>query len=176
MPSYFGNLIERKLKVFGFDNVLSLSDGEEAVVLQQIKIKLYGQFVKSLGNRSAQFGSLIDTAIFIEWDGRKILNCNDNYLDQQSAAQIIETHSNIDYAMMPHSASGPYPSCFLNLTLEERKSEAMRLQKEYVDMFVEITNILSPRFVSPTAAEYVIVGASTRGMNILAWPLQKQPS
>lgn len=158
VPSYFNDLIKRKLAVFGFTNVISLSDNEEAVVLGSIKVKLFGQFVKSLGSKSAQFGSLIDTAILIEWDGRTILNCNDNYLDVDSAHEILKQHPTIDCALMPHSASGPYPASFMNMTLDERRSEADRLQHEYVDLFVQTTAVLSPRLVSPTAAEYVIVG------------------
>jgi len=158
VPSYFNDLIKRKLAVFGFHNVVSLSDNESADIDGVFQVTLFGQFVKSLGSKEAQFGSLIDTAILIDWDGRTILNCNDNYLNAEEAQKLKMRYPNIDYAMMPHSASGPYPACFLNLSQKERYTEANRLQEEYVSLFVETTAILAPRYVSPTAAEYVIVG------------------
>lgn len=158
VPNYFNDLLKRKLAVFGFLNVLSLGDGEEATILNGIKIKLFGQFVKSLGSKSAQFGSLIDTALLIEWEGRRILNCNDNYLDQDNANKLANEYGSFDLALMPHSASGPYPAAFNNLSVDKKRLEAHRLEKEYVDQFIEVTEILSPKIVAPTAAEYVIVG------------------
>lgn len=163
VPAYFNHLLKRKLEVFGYTNVISLSDYETATLFDEIEIKLFGQFVKSLGSDEAKFGSLIDTALLLSWDGRNILNCNDNYLDVDSAKTFIDQHphlaNNLDYVMLPHSASGPYPACFLNLSEENRRKEAVRLQREYVSLFVETTKILAPKIVSPTAAEYVIVGS-----------------
>ena len=104
---------------------------------------------------------MIDTAILIDWDGRIILNCNDNYLNAEEAQKLKMRYPNIDYAMMPHSASGPYPVCFLNLSQKERYTEANRLQEDYVSLFVETTAILAPRYVSPTAVEYVIAGENS---------------
>ena len=158
VPNYFNDLIKRKLSVFGFHNVLSLENGEEAEILDGVKIRLFGQFVKSLGSKSAQFGSLIDTALLIQWDGRTILNCNDNYLDEDNARRLVEEYGTFDLALMPHSASGPYPASFDNLSVDIKRREAARLETEYIDQFLRVTEILSPKLVAPTAAEYVIVG------------------
>lgn len=158
VPSYFNDLIKRKLAVFGFYNVESLKGNQSIEVMGSIKLTLFDQFVKSLGSKSAAFGSLIDTALMIEWDGISILNCNDNYLDVETAKSFHDNYPQMDLALMPHSASGPYPASFVNLSLVERQKEAKRLKTEYVSQFVEVTNILSPKLVAPSAAEYVIVG------------------
>lgn len=157
VPAYFDHLLKRKLAVFGFHNVLSLAPGEEADLPGGARVRLYGQFVNSLG-ASADFGSLIDSALLIRWDGQVILNCNDNYLDVPSARAIHEEFGDIRLAMIPHSASGPYPASFRNLTLDQKHAEANRLRDSYVDQFVEVTDILRPQFVVPCAAEYVVVG------------------
>jgi len=101
---------------------------------------------------------LIDSAIVVEWDGKIILNCNDNYLDEPSAKGIAARYPAIDLALMPHSASGPYPASFRNLTIAEKVSEANRLQRQYIDHFAQMTDIIKPRLVVPMAAEYAVVG------------------
>ncbi len=59
---------------------------------------------------------------------------------------------------MPHSASGPYPASFRNLSLDEKKAEARRLQQDYIEQFVKMGRIVRPRLLVPCAAEYVVVG------------------
>lgn len=157
VPSYFGRLLERKLAAFGFENVVSLGPQQQATLDCGAKITLFGQFVNNL-HAKADFGNMIDSAIMIEWDGRHILNCNDNYLDEPSAQAIAARYPQIDLALMPHSASGPYPASFRNLTTQEKVSEAQRLQRQYISHFVDMTRIIKPRLVVPTAAEYAVVG------------------
>ncbi len=158
VPAYMNCLLERKLRAFGFKNVISLHPGEQTNLKCNARITLYGQFINNLFAASA-FGSLIDSAILLEWDDRTILNCNDNYLDAVSARKIVAAHPSIDLALMPHSASGPYPASFRNLNQAEKVAEAKRLQREYIDHFVAITDIVRPRIVVPCAAEYVVVGS-----------------
>ncbi|MBI3899052.1 MAG: MBL fold metallo-hydrolase [Gammaproteobacteria bacterium] len=157
VPNYMGRLLERKLRAFGFDNVVSLAPDQQTTLSCGATITLFGQFVNNLYAK-ADFGNMIDSAIMIEWDGHTILNCNDNYLDEPSAKSIAARYPKIDLALMPHSASGPYPASFLNLSTEEKVGEAKRLQRQYVDHFVRITEIVKPRLVAPTAAEYAVVG------------------
>ena len=157
VPNYFNNLLERKIKNFGFKNVISLGKNEKCTLPCGADIKLFGQFVNNL-HAEANFGNMIDSAILIQWAGKKILNCNDNYLDNQSAISIKKEFGEIDLALMPHSASGPYPASFDNLNLIEKKLEANRLQDEYINHFFEMTKIIKPKIVVPMAAEYAIVG------------------
>lgn len=157
VPNYFGRLLERKLHAFGFDNVISLGPEQQATLDCGANVTLFGQFVKNLYAK-ADFGNMIDSAIIIEWDGRRVLNCNDNYPDESSARAIAQRYPQIDLALMPHSASGPYPASFRNLTTEEKVSEARRLQQQYIRHFVNVTHIINPRLVVPMAAEYAVVG------------------
>ncbi|MFT5519447.1 MAG: UDP-MurNAc hydroxylase [Enterobacterales bacterium] len=157
VPGYFNHLIKRKLEVFGFYNIVSLQHGEEATLPCGAHVRLYKQFVNNMGI-DAKFGSLIDSALLIKWDGKVILNCNDNYIDLESAQEIKKEFNTIDLALLPHSASGPYPASFNNLSLDEKYLEADRLSNFYINHFLEMTETLQPRLVVPCAAEYVVVG------------------
>ncbi len=157
VPNYFGRLIERKLRAFGFRNVVSLGGGESTELGSGLRVKLYPQFVNNLFHEAA-IGSLIDSALLIEWDGRAILNCNDNYLTPEWAAKLKRELPPLDLLMSPHSASGPYPASFRNLSTGEKAAEAKRLQTQYIGHWVNTTSTLAPRLVVPCAAEYVVVG------------------
>ena len=157
VPNYFGRLLERKLRAFGFANVVSLGSGETAELAPGLRVKLYPQFVNNLFHEAA-FGNLIDSALLVEWNGHTILNCNDNYLTPEWAEKLKKELPRLDLLISPHSASGPYPANFRNLSAAEKESEATRLQTQYIDHWVTTTLILSPRLVVPCAAEYVVVG------------------
>ena len=157
VPNYFNCLIERKLRAFGFSKVVSLAPNDVIELEPGLRVKLYPQFVNNLFHEAA-FGNLIDSAILVEWDGKKILNCNDNYLTDEWARKLKEEISSLDLLLSPHSASGPYPASFRNLSLEEKELEASRLRKQYVTHWVDTAEILGPRLVVPCAAEYVVVG------------------
>lgn len=157
VPNYFSKLLERKCRAFGYENVVSLAPNEICELEPGLKVKLYGQFENNLFHEAA-FGNLIDSALVIEWDGKKILNCNDNYLTTEWAETLNKEFGNFDLAMIPHSASGPYPASFRNLSEKERVEEAKSLQDRYINSFAEVTAALAPKLVIPCAAEYVIVG------------------
>jgi UDP-MurNAc hydroxylase len=157
VPDYFGKLIERKLRAFGFRNVLSLKANASAQLEPGLKVDLFPQFKNNLFHEAA-FGNLIDSALCVQWDGRTILNCNDNYLTPEWAHKLRAAYPRIDLLLAPHSASGPYPANFRNLSREEKEKEARRLQTQYVSYWSEMVQILEPRVAVPCAAEYVVVG------------------
>lgn len=157
VPNYFNNLIERKLNSFGFKNIFSIKPEETVKLSNNLEVTLYPQFINNLFEKSA-FGNLIDSAILIKWDGKNILNCNDNYLTEEWSKKFKKENKKIDLLLSPHSASGPYPASFRNLTLTNKKKEANRLKSQYVKHWANMVNIISPDIAVPCAAEYIIVG------------------
>lgn len=157
VPNYFNNLLARKLKAFGFKNVTSLAPEEELELAPELRIRLFPQFTNNLFHEAA-FGSLIDSALLIKWEGRTILNCNDNYLNPEWSKRLSAEYPNLDLLLAPHSASGPYPANFRNLSLAEKKIEAERLQKQYISHWCESVRQIAPKIAVPCAAEYVVVG------------------
>jgi len=157
VPNYFNRLIERKLCAFGLHNVISMAPNSSKELEPGITVRLYPQFINNLFHEAA-FGNLIDSALAIEWDGRTILNCNDNYLNEEWARKLKAEFSELNLLLAPHSASGPYPASFRNLSKAQKESEAKRLQTQYVAHWASMVQILQPRLVVPSAAEYVVVG------------------
>ncbi len=157
VSAYFNHLLKRNLATRGFSRVHSLAPGDSMTLEPGLQVHLYGQFINNLFHE-AEVGNLIDSAIVIEWDGYVLLNCNDNYPDLESARALRKRFPTIDVAFIPHSASGPYPSCFFNLT-EQQKIEAVdRLRRQYLDHFLQVADILGAKVSIPCAAEYVIAG------------------
>ncbi|MCD6044548.1 MAG: hypothetical protein K0R40_4151, partial [Burkholderiales bacterium] len=74
------------------------------------------------------------------------------------ARKLKAAYTRIDLMLAPHSASGPYPASFRNLSAAEKEAEARRLQTQYVAYWSEMAQILAPRLAAPCAAEYVVVG------------------
>ena len=157
VPDYFNRLLERKLKAFGFQHVISLPANGRAELEPGLQVDLFPQFKNNLFHEAA-FGNLIDSALCLQWDGRTILNCNDNYLTEGWARKLKAAYPRIDLVLAPHSASGPYPASFRNLSAAEKEAEARRLQTQYVAYWSEMVQILAPRVAAPCAAEYVVVG------------------
>ncbi len=157
VPNYFNNLLERKLNAFGFNNITSLAPEDELELTPQLKVRLLPQFANNIFHEAA-FGSLIDSALMITWDGRKILNCNDNYLTPEWCKRLSTEYPNIDLLLAPHSASGPYPANFRNLSLAEKRIESERLQNKYVSHWCRSVAQLEPKIAVPCAAEYAVVG------------------
>ena len=60
--------------------------------------------------------------------------------------------------MLNYNAAGPYPSCFDNLTTEEKKIENQRILKRNFDHLCNIIPILQPKSVLPFAGAYIIGG------------------
>lgn len=157
VPDYFNRLLERKLKAFGFGQVVSMAAGSRAELEPGLTVDLFPQFKNNLFHQAA-FGNLIDSAICLQWDGRTVLNCNDNYLTEEWARKLKAAYRRIDLVLAPHSASGPYPASFRNLSRAEKDAEARRLQTQYVAHWSDMVQILEPRLAVPCAAEYVVVG------------------
>lgn len=158
VPDYFNRLLERKLKAFGFRQILSMAPNSRAELEPGLTVDLFPQFKNNLFHQAA-FGNLIDSAICLQWGGRTILNCNDNYLTEEWARKLKAAYPPIDLLLAPHSASGPYPASFRNLSRAKKEAEARRLQTQYVAHWGDMVQILEPRLAVPCAAEYVVVGS-----------------
>ena len=60
--------------------------------------------------------------------------------------------------MLNYNAAGPYPSCFDNLSTEEKINENKRILKRNFDHLCNIIPILQPKSVLPFAGAYIIGG------------------
>lgn len=101
---------------------------------------------------------IIDSGLVLEWDNYVIYNSND-CVPYKGALDFIKTnYKQVDLALLPYATGSSYPSCFENLSHDEKLAEKKRLFKVGVKKFSEASDYLVPKIVMPFADQYVIVG------------------
>ena len=150
------NFLIKKLESLGFNNILKVKDNE-TVEFKEFKITLFAPFAKH-NFHDSMVGNLIDSAMLVECDGIKGFNTNDNTPTIESCKELKRKFGNINLAMFNYNAAGPYPSCFNNLSKEEKMSEHHRIIQRNYSYMRDLTNSLKPNLVLPFAGSYVIGG------------------
>lgn len=149
------NFLHRKLSALGFKHITVMAD-RETKAFGPFEITMFGPFVKHPFHDS-EIGNLVDSGIILKAGGKTVGNFNDNTLTPGSACGLIR-YGPYDLLQLVDSCAGPYPSCFTNLTHEEKLSERARILKRHMDMMIEVCKILKPRFVQPFAGAYKLQG------------------
>ena len=150
------NFLKKNLINKGYSNFIEIQNNE-TVQFKEFNLTLYKPFTKGIFEESL-IGSLIDSALVLENDGTTAINFNDNQPDEKACLFLKNKFRNIDLAMLNFNAAGPYPSCFDNLTTQEKISENKRILKRNFDQLCSIIPILQPKSVLPFAGAYVVGG------------------
>jgi UDP-MurNAc hydroxylase len=101
----------------------------------------------------------IDSALLLHWDGRVILNANDCQPHPGMIDYVRSAYGRCDLAMLPYCGGSGYPSCYLNLSDEEKRGERDRIRAMRMDAFIATVKALDPRQVLPFADQYAIAGS-----------------
>jgi UDP-MurNAc hydroxylase len=101
----------------------------------------------------------IDSALVLRWDGRVILNANDCQPHPGMVDYMRNTYARCDLAMLPYCGGSGYPSCYINLSDEEKRSERDRIRAMRLEAFIQTVRDLQPRKVLPFADQYAIAGS-----------------
>jgi len=150
------NFLKKNLINKGFNNLIEIKDNE-TIQFKEFNITLYKPFTKHIFEESL-IGNLIDSALVLENDGVTAINFNDNQPDENACLFLKNKFKNIDLAMLGYNGAGPYPSCFDNLTTQEKISESERIFKRNFAHLCKIIPILQPKSVLPFAGSYIIGG------------------
>ena len=150
------NFLKKNLINKGYSNFIEIKNNE-TIEFKEFKLTLYKPFTKHIYEESL-LGNLIDSALVLENDGVTAVNFNDNQPDEEACNFLKNKFKSIDLAMLGYNNAGPYPSCFDNLTNEEKISENKRILKRNFDHLCNIIPILQPRSVLPFAGSYIIGG------------------
>ena len=150
------NFLKKNLIKKGFTNFIEIKDNE-TVKFKEFNLTMYKPFSKHIFEESL-LGNLIDSALVLNNEESTVINFNDNTPDEKSCAFLKKKFKKIDLAMLNYNAAGPYPSCFDNLTVEEKKKENKRLLKRNFDHLCKIIPILEPKSVLPFAGSYILGG------------------
>jgi len=150
------NFLKKNLINKGYSNFIEIKN-DQTVQFKEFKLTLYKPFTKHIFEESL-IGNLIDSALVLENDDVTAINFNDNQSDENACSFLKNKFKNIDLAMLNYNAAGPYPSCFDNLSTEEKINENKRILKRNFDHLCNIIPILQPKSVLPFAGAYIIGG------------------
>ncbi len=150
------NFLKKNLINRGFKNLIEIKN-DETKIFKEFELTIYKPFTKHIFEESL-IGNLIDSALVLKNDNTTAINFNDNTPDEKACIFLKNRFKKIDLAMLNYNAAGPYPSCFDNLTDEEKKEEHQRILKRNFDHLCKIIPILKPISVLPFAGSYIIGG------------------
>ena len=132
-------------------------ENSQTVKWNEFKLTCFAPFSKHAFHK-AVVGNLIDSALAVSSGGYVAFNANDNTPTADWAARLRGTFGRIDLAMLNYNAAGPYPSCFDNLTKQEKINEHHRILKRNFDHLVRCLDIMRPKAFLPFAGAYVLGG------------------
>jgi UDP-MurNAc hydroxylase len=110
-------------------------------------------------NPADEMARLIDSSIVITWGGFTIYNANDCQPHQEGIQYLLRQYGRLDLALLPYSGGSGYPSCYINLTDEEKLAEKDRILRARVASFVEVAKRLNPVYVMPFADQWAVGGS-----------------
>ncbi len=150
------NFLKKNLIKKGYNNFIEIKNNETKS-FKEFEFTLYKPFTKHIYEESL-LGNLIDSALVVKEDDIVAINFNDNTPDAKACIELNKKFGKINLALMNYNAAGPYPSCFDNLSENNKKNEHNRILKRNFDHLCETIPLLKPLAVMPFAGAYVIGG------------------
>ena len=120
----------------GYNNFIEIKNNETKS-FKEFELTLYKPFTKHIYEESL-LGNLIDSALVVKEDDIVAINFNDNTPDAKACVELNKKFGTINLALMNYNAAGPYPSCFDNLSENNKKNEHDRILKEILTIFVRL--------------------------------------
>lgn len=152
------NFLHKNLEKLGYQNLIKIKDNETKS-FKDFKLTVFKPFSKhNFFEENTKVGNLIDSAIVFESDEQIVFNANDNSPNIEACKFLKERFEKIDLAMMNYNNAGPYPSCFDNLSEEEKKDEHFLNLERNINFLKENIKALKPKNFMPFAGAYVIGG------------------
>ena len=112
----------------------------------------------------------IDSGLVLNWGGFTIYNANDCY-PHAAGLEYIKSRYQVDLALLPYSGGSGYPSCYLNLSDEQKAERASAIRQGRLNTFLQSVKELAPRYVMPFADQYVIAGSRSHLNRYISHPV-----
>jgi UDP-MurNAc hydroxylase len=152
------NFLHKNLERNGYTNLIKIKDGETKS-FKDFECTLFAPFAgNNYFEENTKVGNLIDSAIIFKADNQIAFNANDNTPDQKSCSMLRDKFGKFDLSMLNYNAAGPYPSCFDNLSEEEKIEEHHNNLERNISYLHENLKILESKYYLPFAGAYVIGG------------------
>ena len=150
------NFLKKKLIQKGYKNLILIKD-KKTIKFKEFKLTIFKAFSGHIYEENF-IGNLIDSALVLESNKIKAINFNDNTPTLKYSKILKKKFSKINLAMLNYNAAGPYPSCFNNLTIDQKKIKSQKILERNFDHLVKIIKILKPDAVLPFAGSYILGG------------------
>ena len=159
------NFLKKNLLSKGYKNIISIKNNETRK-FNEFKLTLFKPFVGHIFEESL-LGNLIDSSIVFQDKKNVAINFNDNTPDKTACIKLKKKFKKIDLALINYNAAGPYPSCFDNLSIKEKKKENHRILKRNFKHLCNVLPFLNPQAVLPFAGSYILGGKNYKKNNYL---------
>ncbi len=123
------------------------------------------------GDPSNPMSHAIDSIMIIRWDDYVIVNANDCNIYPEALDYILNEYKKVDFAFVPYGGGSGYPSCYSNLTEDEKENEKNRIINLRLENFVETVNKLKPKYVMPFADQYIVAGSRSHLNKYISHPV-----
>lgn len=167
--NYHTKFLKMKLERLGF-KVIELKNGKRHQLSKHAYLNIFAADncnpelcfkFSGCADLSAKNGSQqIDTLSVID-DGKKVLlNVNDCpfELAQSTFKDIKKQYKKIDLLFTGYGGAGPYPQCFENLNLDEKKAAAKFKENQFLKQAIKFINEFKPNYYLPFAGTYTLTG------------------
>ena len=118
----------------------------------------------------------IDTISLID-DGKKvIMNVNDCPFDLAKSTfdTIKNQYDKIDLLCTGYGGAGPYPQCFENLSLEQKRIEGEKKKIFFLNQAIKFINEIKPTYYFPFAGTYTLTGKISHLQSLRGVPLVEE--
>lgn len=150
------NFLKKNLLLKGYKNIISIKNNETKQ-FNEFKLTLFKPFVGHIFEESL-LGNLIDSSIVFQDENYIAINFNDNTPDKAACIKLKKKFKKINLVLINYNAAGPYPSCFDNLSIQEKKKENKRILNRNFKHICNVLPYLNPIAVLPFAGSYVLGG------------------
>jgi len=146
------NVLANKLKDFGFENVVTLDQGETHHINHNTQITIL-----------CSEDNWIDSSAVIKHDGFTLYHGNDNFLSAETLAKIAQRFP-IDMAFLPYAGFSGYPATY-EFPDDLKKEFAERKKDKTMDIFFNAVTALNPKIAVPAAGDLALIGDDVAWMN-----------
>ncbi len=176
--SFHAKFLKLKLERFGF-KVIELKNNKRTQLDKNAYLNIFAAdncnpelCYKFSGcadlNAKEGHSQQIDTLSLID-DGKNVLmNVNDCpfELAQSTFKDIKKQYEKINVLLTGYGGAGPYPQCFENLNLDEKKIAAKTKEKQFLNQAIKYIDEIKPNYYLPFAGTYTLTGKFSNLQNL----------
>ncbi len=166
---FHAKFLKAKLERFGF-KVIEIENGKRTEITKNVFLNIFAAdncnpelCYKFLGCADPNIkgeSQQIDTMCVLDDNKNTLMNVNDCPVElaKSTFSKINSQYKKIDMLLVGYQNASPYPQCFDNLKIDEKKIEGKKVAKNCLNKALTFIESLKPKFFIPFAGTYVLAG------------------